>query len=222
MGLEHFETGSGEGRGPASEPITVSVLGKSGVILPKGGPDWQAAAKKLYGAEMEFRKRTPKEARLLSEDNTRELVHTAIHHPAMDDVPGIDELRKTFNASNPVHLGIKDNLGYIGNSTGLGVVVPKERHVLNGIEDLPKNLMRLAKINNTIYPGITPDHPAFNKINKFTATHETSHLLANQQFQETAHQWPMARLHVHLVTTLFGKEHGNALKDWYSRYDIEQ
>jgi len=231
MGLEHFATGSGEGRGSSSEPITISMLGRTGTVLPKSPltgdvtKNIEFAAEKMYQAEFQFRSRIPKETRLLNEDNTRELVHTAIHHPAMDEVPGIDELRKTFDASNTRHLGIKDNLGYtLGDDKDrntLGIIVPKERHVLNGRVPLPKNLMRLARINDTLYPSVTPDHPAFGKINKITTTHETSHLMVGQQLYNVAHQWPMARLHLHLVNTLFGKKHGDALKDWYNRYDVD-
>jgi hypothetical protein len=227
MGLKHFTAGSGEGRGKLSKAIPVSMLGKSGVVFPPSRKTGdltkgiEYAAEKLYGAERAFRKNVSPEEKYLSEDNTRELVHNAIHHPAMDEVPGIDDLRATFDASNPNHLGIKDDLDYIKiGRDAEGIVFPKEWHGLNGDIDLPKNLMRLQRFGKRI-PDLSPEHPGFDKVNKFTTTHETSHLLASQQFRSVAHQWPMARLHVHLVTSLFGKKHGDALKDWYDRYSVE-
>jgi hypothetical protein len=204
----------------------------------------KARQRALYTAENHWGHAMMKDSQdygqFLSPDNVRELVHETIHHPAMNDVPGIDELRARFNANDPLHLDIKPSLDYIVNNIG-GVVLSSKQHKMYGRAEFPENIMRLKgysqddideqlkafpeKANSPIHLLATKN---LGGVRKRIVTHELSHLLTPELQTETDekpisvyHEWPMARMHVHIANTILGKKYGDALKHYYGLFGVD-
>ena len=178
MTVEHFADGAGD---------AVHMLGVSRPLPAVSQTD------RLYAAERQWVREGNKGNRGLSQDSAVNLIGSAVFHPSMDGVPGIEKLRDTFVPENHVKF-FEDEDGKSGHTSSKGVV------------------------SLNVAPGLK----------LATTTHETAHLLGvhGQQFGGTArggyeHEWPMARLHVHVVGTLFGKDSGNVLKHYYKRLGVD-
>jgi hypothetical protein len=177
----------------------------------------------LYRAENELWVPNDEAARkTVSLKGARDLIGEAIHHPAMDEVPGIEFVRANYSPKDvSFHKNLSKNLydvhpytGEISNITAATV------------QDDPFHPERNNRMQfSTRIPmprGVS--NPGRNQVPLAFVTHETTHRLLNDaQFGGYAadHEWPMARLHVHLVRNILGNKHANALRDYYDKLGVD-
>lgn len=228
---EHFEDAALKAKVPAPDPFSFEILGRKDTVNP--GLE-NKTKNDLYVAERQYRRSLISQVEkngldryFAPEDRARELAHEAIHHPLMNDIPGIDELRKTFDASNPIHLKFKSSLDYgQPNADRLsGFMAPSSHHALSDVEDLPKHLLRVRTITqdqvDAASRGLSENLiPQVGTVPVHTLNHEVSHLLSSQM-QQTHHLWPMARTHVYLVNAMMGRDHAEALKRYYTKNGVD-
>jgi hypothetical protein len=131
-------------------------------------------------------------AQTISAASTRDLAGEAIFHPAMDDVPGIEKVRASFDPAKNVKFLNSETMAKAGLS--------------------PTWLGASGSNGNLYFRG-----DALPRVG--TVTHEVAHRLTLSAEDETGmrfkHQWPMARLHIHTVRTMLGDKHADALRGYY-------
>lgn len=202
MSLEHFAEGAQGAR---------HVIKFMAHTAPVTGDDPQRG--RLYRAEnrFKFNEFESNPATGLSTKSSKELLGEVVHHTALNDVPGIDELRKSFDPlRDATTVGKLTSVNPEGVSTQIaGAVVPGHseegrNHVLLALEG------RLG-----------------NRIARASVTHEASHLALLNATQlghfptSMAHNWPMARLHLNLVHKMFGLRSAQQLKDHYESLGVD-
>jgi hypothetical protein len=219
MSIKHFAEGLG--------PEHIHLLGVSKPVDLSGIPQTQ----RLYKAEDRLRLQYPELAQQSpSRQTTRDLVGEIVHHPALDEVPGIENLRATFDPEKSVHFFFDPEIvGLPRNS--LGAV----KHHLRG-ETIKASVLG---------PGPqSPDSPEYVKQEMPspamvlrasrrgqelpTISHETSHLVLNPKLFGTArvggthsHEWTQARLNIHIIRNMFGDQYANSLKNHYDSLGVD-
>lgn len=176
----------------------VSLLGVTQQIHPNRGQSPILAMADSYWGTTD-----PVASKTISERGAKDLVGEALHHPAMDEIPGIEHIRATFDPEKQVSLVDwlpKDQLG----------------HLESGVSG--RQLMRL---------GQTSDLP----LKTHAVTHETAHLLTHpllSPFQwanidrsgSIGHSWAMARTHIHTVRSVLGDEAADNLRRIYQAHGV--
>ena len=176
----------------------VSMLGVTQRIRPtqdQGG--LQAMAERYWGQI------DPTASKRISEQGAKDLVGETLHHPAMDEVHGIEHLRAEFDPHQ--HISIVD---YLPN-TQLGHL---ESYQSGG------HMMRLND---------TPVSP----LRTHVVTHEMAHLLSHPTLSpiqwanydhasNIGHSWAMARMHVHTVRAALGDEAADNLRSIYRAHGV--
>lgn len=201
MGMEHFAEGAG-----------ADHLHLLGVSAPKNA---NSEMSRLYTAEygtgapgsVGWVQTDPAASKTVSLGGARDLVGEAINHPALDEVPGIEQVRQNYNPKTDVvfnkKLRMRDARGRKKELIG-GMVTDEQSW-----GGKPNRLL--------INPKVTGD-----KLQVGGLTHEATHMvLHGGQFKGAGHNWAMARLHVHLVRNLLGNDHANALLDHYEKQGVD-
>jgi hypothetical protein len=197
MGLEHFIAGASSAREP--EHHMVDFLEHK---------DWvhslDSQANRLYIAEGRYRERSPESFKTISPNSARNMIGEIIHHPGLDDLPGINELRQSFNPETDTRftrdLNVKTQGGAIVKARG---AVGKQ----TGLMSFATNRDDPLRVN--------------------TVTHETAHKLLINAAQlghvplTIAHSWPMARLHVSVIRKMFGGKAASQLKEHYGNMGVD-
>jgi len=219
MSIKHFAEGLG--------PEHIHLLGVSKPIDLSGIPQTQ----QLYRAEDRLRLQYPEFAQQSpSRQTTRDLVGEIVHHSALDEVPGIENLRATFDPEKSVHFFFDPKVVGLRESS-IGAV----KHNLRG------GNVRAS----VLAPGPqSPDNPEYVeqampspamvlKASKrgqelSTISHETSHLVLNPKlFGMSAdagwhsHEWPQARLNIHIIRNMFGHQYADSLKNHYDSLGVD-
>ena len=218
MGLEHFAAGAGESAHLLRNPLKVTMLGVTGNLHPRDDQRFiSQLAEEYWGSQV------PAASKTISEQGARDLVGEAIHHPNMDEIPGIESIRMGFNPTS--HLQLSDELpeGVLGQ------------------------VARRIDGQQTMTLGHTPDYPLRTNI----VTHELSHLLssptlypamqlawnkhwenadkrgeihdedaADNLSDSVSHSWPHARAHIHAVRTALGNEAADVLRNIYRAHGV--
>jgi hypothetical protein len=176
----------------------VSMLGVTGNIYPTRN---QAALQSI--ADDYWGKDQPKAGQTISEQGAKDLIGETIHHPAMDAIPGIADIRRNFNPNTQVQLD----------------------------DELPKgikgHLETLIGGQQTMRLGHTPEEPLRTNV----VTHETAHLLSHPTLEHiqwnnfdnanaVGHSWAMARTHIYAVRAALGNEAADALRSIYRAHGI--
>lgn len=176
----------------------VHMLGVTGNIYPHRD---QSVSQIL--AELRWANIDKKAGQIISERGAKDLVGETLHHPAMDEIHGIDDVRGSFNPETDVRVS----------------------------NDLPSN--RLGQVESGMWGKQTmklanrPDMP----LQTSTVTHEVSHLLAHPTLSDfqyaypkhansIGHNWAMARAHVHAVRAALGDEAAENLRSIYRAYGV--
>lgn len=164
-------------------------------LLGESAPLGRNQAKPLYKAERQWRQSGPDGGgKTISTRAARDLVGEAINHPGMDEVPGIAGLRAGYDPKRDVRFA---------------------RSV--STKDAEGNLTPVGGLVNSATGGMALKVNPENQVRLGAVTHEAAHkiLLSDKQFAGTDHNWPMARLHVHIARQLLGGKHAYALKNYY-------
>lgn len=200
MSIEHFAEGLG--------PEHIHLLG---VSKPGGGNE---QASRLYTAEYGDGARNgwtytdDNASKSISLSGARDLVGEAVFHPAMDEIPGIEGIRKSYDPKKDVVLRKKL---WVRNAQG-----KKDFEVGGWVTD-PRDPGR---------GGVIQISSSMNKTDPLTVggiTHEASHklLLNDKQFFNEGHSWPMARLHIHMARQLLGNDSADALRAHYEKHGVD-
>lgn len=190
MGLEHFAAGAGE---------AVHMLGRTKLV------GLTSQRNELYQAETKWRGDREGAGKTISTQGARDLVGETIFHPAMDELPGIENLRASFNAKKQVKF-------FSDAWAAAHPQLPEDAHGFTTSAGLI-GLRRIGDENNVTQMG--------------TVTHEASHLLGrqfmvdNNLWKPAPHSWPMARLHVHVARQVLGNKHAAELRHYYQSHGVD-
>lgn len=226
MSLEHFISGAATG-GPRAY---VHLLGHRASLTDiRSNP---SQTERLYKAETGLRQAIPENYRFISPNSARDFVGEAIFHPAMDEIPGIKELRSTFNPSHVTFPNIigegaqgRNVAGRVSSDGTMKLQPMSEQFLRYFNEKNPGKLQEMIKANETV-----DFRQMLNKVRLAIVTHETSHLLLNNLSNDirrevngvkVGHEWPMARTHVHVVRRMLGREYAEALKSHYEKLGVD-
>jgi hypothetical protein len=228
VSLEHFISGAATG-GPRAY---VHLLGHRASLTDIRSKPSQA--NRLYKAETGLREAIPENYRFISPNSARDFVGEAIFHPAMDEIPGIKELRTTFS---PDHITFPNIIGEAVDGSGR---VSAGRVNIDGTMKLQPMSEQFLRYFNEKNPGKLQEmikanpmvdfRQMLNKVRLATVTHETSHLLLNNLSNDirrevngvkVGHEWPMARTHVHVVRRMLGREYAEGLKSHYEKLGVD-
>jgi len=170
----------------------------------------------LYGAERghgvhsDFRGwigEDPDASSLINIKQARKLATSVVHSPAMENIPGIDYVRSTYD---PKDVSFHKRLVAKDPETG-EVIGIRAGNVVSG------------------YSGITPKiqltDDGTGKVPAGLVTHELAHhLLSESQFAghyyPDTHGWQFARAHVHIVRNTLGHEAADNLKSYYRAHGV--
>jgi hypothetical protein len=203
MSLEHFAQGAGESR------HVIKLLSHVEPVV-SGDPQ----GKKVQAAENTFRIQQYQDNKQggLGVKSSKDLLGEIVHHSAMDEVPGIEELRRTFDPTRDATVA--------GTLIGLGRNGEAPRNLGGGVIDKADRPDGRNHVVFSLEPKLD------NLVPRSVITHEASHLalLNAQQLghfpAQISHSWPMARLHLHLVHQMFGKPAANHLKYHYEKMGV--
>jgi hypothetical protein len=204
MSLEHFAAGAGNAVHVVRFMNAVGPVPTTEALMGQGGVNSGGQAKLLYKAENAWRESNEKRNSSMGIQGARDFIGEAFNHPGLDDVPGIDNLRKTFDANKDVKF--KRGL----TSKNLDGTTSKIRGAVLHSGEM---LLKLA--------------PEANTVPMATALHEATHraILAAGQFGDVPglkmnHEWPHARLHVAMVRNMLGTMHARLLKEYYEDHGV--
>ena len=196
MGIEHFAEGAGADHLHllgVTKPANVDAQRNQLYTAEYGQGGWiqsdEAAGKKI------------------SLNGARDLVGEAIHHHAMDEIPGIENVRANYAPKTDVafnkNLRMRDARGRKRQNIG-GMVTDEQSW-----SGKPNRLLINPKVTGTA-------------LDAGGVTHEATHMILHGgQFGGVGHNWAMARLHVHLVRKILGNESANALKEHYDKNGVD-
>jgi len=201
MGLAHFAEGAGEDH-----------LHLLGVSAPR---NVNSEANRLYDAELGTWKNggrlpngwvqtDPEASKTISLNGARDLVGEAIHHPAMDVIPGIENVRANYNPKTDVVFTKRLNWkNSEGKKETTGAMVTDERSWAGK----PNRLLINSKL---VGPAMDVGG----------ITHEASHMITHG-LGTLGHNWAMARLHIHLARNVLGDASANALIEHYNKHGVD-
>lgn len=177
---------------------TINFLGASGTLRPR--LDYTGRQNMADRHWMGF---DPQAGKTISEQGARDLVGETIHHRAMDEIPGIEGIRKNFNPNK--HVELTDDL-------------PPSQLGHLSVDLIGRQMMHLG---NTIKEPLRTG----------TVTHETAHLLTHptmhnvmlnnyKNYQSIAHYWPMARAHIYAARHALSNDTANHLRGIYNAFGV--
>ena len=170
--------------------FTISLLGAKGTANPN------AEMNKMYEAEGAWYKSSPEAGKRISLSGARDFTGETLFHPAMDEIPGIEKVRSSFDPKNVLFnkkLTIRNEDGTRGERIG-GMSTGGA-------------IMFNPKVTGT-------------KVLMGHLTHEIAHHVLSDQFGDIGHNWAMARAHVHLVRNQLGNEAADQLVEHYKRNGV--
>jgi hypothetical protein len=200
MSLKHFAEGAGE------SAHVLNFLGYSDKVryepaesqvrhadfTPQENPKESTGASQLIVGDPE-----------VGRNRIRDFVGEAIFHKAMDGIPGIEKVRKYHSPENITFESLP--------SYGLGGYV----------KPLSKEFVGAKMVFNSDRENTSYGTAAHETAHQLLIPLEESRILEDPSHPEIVHQWPHARLHVHLTRALLGNDHANQLKTFYEKNGID-
>ncbi len=198
--LEHFVAGAGE------SAHVLNFLGYSAKV------PHETYSTTVFDSEFrpqEIKRESTGESQLGIDDpevgrnRIRDFVGEAIHHKAMDGIPGIEKVRAYHSSENILF-------------------TPLSSYAIRGrVTPLSKEFSGAKMLFNSDHKNTSYDTAAHETAHQLVLPLEESRILEDPSHPQFGHQWPHQRLHVHLTRAMLGNEHANQLKAFYEKNGVD-
>jgi hypothetical protein len=180
-------------------PENMAVLGVSKPVNANAHQD------AIYGSEYAWHDEDSAANKLLNLKQARKFSMSVINHPALDNLPNIDDVRKNFSEKNVLFnkkLTMRDEQGIRGQRIGM---MADDEPTPNG------------KYNIMINPKVTG-----TTIRQGELTHELTHTILHNAEAGThpGHNWAFAKLHTHIVRNVLGAASARVLEKHYKNNGV--
>lgn len=201
----------------------VNLLGSSGPLHTgsfEAGEHNNLQSDRLYTAEANWVRETPAAREDLGGlEGAQDYLHSLVHNPKLDRIPGIHAVRGAIVKKDWVTIGhpIMDQYPEIftnsASATGEASGLP-ETGDLAGHSRIAFDKSATQPFT---YKGVT--YPAFSPGGM---NHEASHMFLHYtpDMQHAAHGWPMARTHLYITKALLGESAAAHLTRHYNENNV--